>query len=859
MEQIVSVVVGLPLWAYIAAAAVLLAIVALIVVATLIRRRFRKALEAIASGEEGAGEAFRKRYGRNTVLRRTGLIERALRVHPQSELVAETGIGALWIERLDARGRERDFRRVLYYVGGYGLWACFRQALRNEQRARRFLSWLGEHESWQALRETALASDGERFDARRAVLLLRDYIDQVREMTGEPDWRIRLFAVRIMLEDGSQHSERGLWESTVDGDARVRGLLASRFEPEDKDRLLEVLSAYVLHDPVFDVRKAARQRIRESFPERYRVELGELASHEAAHVLELLAPDSTEDENAALAALAGSDLEQRLPAARYLLAEGTLARMVREAHIGDRERFDRTVALLRNAAEVHVAEYLEAARESREAGPLLAALRVLGSYGPVRLIAPYAERALEGVDDPEHENEVVEAALTAVRERGDERALRVLQSHIAAARHEQERLARLLRYVPARGAEILRPTLLELLTDPACPTRSELTDALLRFGPGGLVPSLIEVVRNESGSYPHDARVHALHVLGRFELPYCLTFLLEQLPILTNEEARAFAHLLVETQPEAFDGQVERLLATPDAGVRSAVIAVLPGAGRKGFAKQVREALDDASPEVRSAAVWALVEFGDSRSFKQAADRLRDPVERVRVEAAKALGSTGSDDVLEQLRTNILDESEVSAVKEAAVIGLGNGGVPKAVDLLIETLESYPEHRDAAIAGLARMTDRKPLEHLIERFKDAEPKLREELSTAFRQMGEPGERAMLDLLREQIESLAPLISQVLEETGAVESTIRRLNHRDASVRREAASTLAMIGTEGAFRGIVQAARDPDQQVRVEVTRALEQLGSQDGNDILTHLTEDPDRRVRKYTQWAMERVRTKSL
>ena len=126
-------------------------------------------------------------------------------------------------------------------------------------------------------------------------------------------------------------------------------------------------------------------------------------------------------------------------------------------------------------------------------------------------------------------------------------------------------------------------------------------------------------------------------------------------------------------------------------------------------------------------------------------------------------------------------------------------------------------------------------------------------------MRENGEQGLAELLREDIPSLKPFVVEILEATGYVESRIRKLSHKDPSVRRESAEFLSLVGTKSAFRGIVLAVRDPDEEVRVEVTKALEKLETKDDKAILHSLENDPDRRVRKYTHWAIERLRAKSL
>ncbi|MFW5769113.1 MAG: HEAT repeat domain-containing protein, partial [Spirochaetota bacterium] len=272
-----------------------------------------------------------------------------------------------------------------------------------------------------------------------------------------------------------------------------------------------------------------------------------------------------------------------------------------------------------------------------------------------------------------------------------------------------------------------------------------------------------------------------------------------------------------------------------------------------------REAVDDADPEVRRASVWALLEYGDQRSIKESLDLLRDPVERVRVEAARALASKGSSSILDDFSEILADENEVESVKLAAVDGLGRCEEVKSVDILIKFLKDRPkELPEAAKEALAIKRDTKQIKKLIVHLKDADPELRDAVTDVFRRMGEAAEQPLVEILKEEISSLMPHLSYILEQTGYVEHLVRRLNHRDPEMRKEAAEVLSLIGTTSAFRGVVLASRDPNDDVRVMVTKALERLASKSGKEILDELKNDPDKRIRKYTQWALERLQAKS-
>ena len=239
---------------------------------------------------------------------------------------------------------------------------------------------------------------------------------------------------------------------------------------------------------------------------------------------------------------------------------------------------------------------------------------------------------------------------------------------------------------------------------------------------------------------------------------------------------------------------------------------------------------------------------------------LRDPVESVRSDVARALGQHGNDTSLKHFEELCTDENEVRAVKLAAIQGLRASQQEKAVDILVGYLKSDAEQdlQDEIINALADKNSSKELARLVSHMKDAEHDLRDKLVQAFSRMGYDSEAVMVELLREDIASLRPYITSVLEETGFIDHTIRKLSHRDPQIRRDAAELLSLIGTVAAFRGIVLASRDPDEQVRVRVTKALERLNTKEGNEILGQLKDDPDPKIRKYTLWALERIKVKN-
>lgn len=859
MNDVLELLGGLPSWVYVAAGGAVVVVAAVIIMVIIKRRDFIRRIRLAAEDPEEAELQVRQKYTDTQLLRRSRLIESVARRYSTNVLPA-TGIDELWRRRLRRSKRERDFRRVLEFSREKGLFSCFLAALEKPKLRPVLFRRLDDTGDLLGLRNIALAGEAENFDGHTAFEMFSERIDEIREMTGDQDWVVRFFAIKVLLYDHDPRSERAIWECMDDAGALVRTAIAAEFQPSDREGFSEHLQHLVLDDPSFEVRRAARRRIAADFAERYRLESSELTPEQVVHALEQLDEDSIEDENLALTFLGHDDREFRLPAAQFLDRRGALSQMLRSAELGDRQSFDRTAGLLENALDVHVTGFLEEAQNAESVAVILLSARLLARKGPVSLIRPVAKGAFSNLDTiPEVRDELFETALSMLANRGDDAALELLREELRRRRHNGSEAAQILNVVPQRAHLQFSDAFLECLTDPEFSAFDTLVKTVARMPYPDLMPALVEIVKAGQKEYSHQIRIRALRTIGAYQDPAVLQFVLENLSVLPHEEAREFTSVLAGFAADEFDARVEKLLQSTDASVRAALISALPAAKKKDFFKHVRDASDDADPEVRIAAVWALAEFDDKRALAQASDKLRDPVTRVRTEAARALGAHGGDKMVKGLQEVLTDENEVEAVKTAAIRGLGASTSKSSIDVLVNLLEQGAELEQETVHALAGKRGKRDIGAIVEHMKDADPGLRERLTGVFRIMATDGEEALVELLQEDIPSLRPFITEVLEKVGYVESLIRRLTHRDPSVRRRAAEILSSIGTVSAFRGIVRAARDPDQEVRVRVTRALDTLASDSGQEMLSELQNDPDKRVRKYTMWALQRAKARSL
>lgn len=845
-----------PLAAGVAAGILLLIIIAAAYL-TVRRIVFKNRVKAALADPEKM-ESFRQKYSPVELLKKSRRMEKYASLWG-SRLITETGLAPLWAVTLSEKMRPKDMRRVLAFCPESNLFTAFTASLNNPKLKPLFVQWMEEKGEDQALRILATVCRGEVFDGVKGLEILGNKIDTIREMTGDPEWHSRFFAYQIILEDREDRSIRALWDAFTDSYPAIRKKVTDQFDTPERAKMYRQLWELVTGDPVYEVRRSAKDRIVKDFADLYQPDYKNLKKPAALRLLGLLDMDSDDDRDLAVTYLQNSDLELRYPAARFLEKCGVLKRMLTEATLDDREDLNRKLDLLTKATEVNISSFLESLTPDSAPGSLFIGARLLRNKGNRTAFTPLGQgvfRFFRTQPLAPELKEIYTLTLEGISERGGDDALKLLLSELKERKEDSDFLAELLPRIPLRADYLFLPVLEGFFKDPAFPLPGELVNLLSRLPSDQLIPLIFDILNAPRGVHAHGVRISALKLLGDLKQPYLLQRILETLPVLPQKEAREYAPILKQYPTALFEERVGALFESSDGQIRASLLAILPATGNRSFMKEVRAALNDADPDVRIAAIWSLLEFQELKLLNQETSMLRDPVERVRIATARVLGEQGTAAALEALEQTLKDPNEVSPVKKAAIAGLGFSKAPRSIDILIETLDDQEEFTSDIIAAMAEKTDGKSLTHIIELFKDAAPELKEKLVKVFIHMSEEAEAALLDLLKTDVASLRSYIAEILETTGYVEQTIRKLSHRDVKVRKEAALWLSLLETRSAFRGIVLAARDPDQDVRVLVVKALEKLNSPEGRTILDSLKEDPDRRIRKYTLWAMERLHT---
>lgn len=843
---------SVPPWAIAVAAGFLIGAVVLIISVILVKKHTRHLIDDIESARE-SGVFPLNGYSPKFLIKRTGIVESFAR-EKGKDIISLTEIDKLWLEKYRDKPDKKLMRSILEFIPDKGMFTVFLGVLEKPALAEYFLKAIGSEPG--TLRRLPLSGSGEAFDSLKAKQFLAGRIDEVREMAGDPEWPVRYFAIKILLTEDDDRSQRAVEEALRDSHPLIRKTVIDSIDFLEKKAFYTYLNTQLTDDPSEEVRVAVYNRIMKDYSDDFTIDYDALDEVQILHALKFLNPDRDSDIDIAYKFLQSDNLEYRFPAAQFLQKYEYLQKILKEVDFKDTEVMKRNIDLLTRACEVKIDGFLS----TNITGPAsaFAALSILSEAGARVLIAPLARQVFH-LPELKADKRVFEAAVKCISLRGDETAVSVLMEEFNANLYDTEKAEFILDRLPEKMEHKTYSYLYKALLDDGFAAREALIRAMVKLPPDTALSDLFGILYGGREKYSHGIRITALKIIAGYNLPYCLQPLIEQLPTLPVEEARAFSSLLSSYSGKLFNSRILKVLEKNDAKVRAAVIASLPSTGVKEFLKPVREALADADPDVRISSVWALAAYGEKKVLNQAVNMLRDPVERVRIAAAGAISKYATDEKLEVYLDIALDPNEVLEVRKAVVTGLSKSELASSVDFLIKIIDEEDDLHEAAVLALAGKTSKRDLKKIIENIKDASPALRQKIMVVLKKMGEPGEETIARLLEEDITSLKDQISRILEESGYVEHQVRLLSHRDPAVRKRAAEFLSRLGSVAAFRGIVLAARDPEEDIRVQVTRALEKLNSESGKEILEKLKTDPDKRVRKFTLWALERIQSKAI
>jgi len=799
---------------------------------------------------------FVKYYPPEKLVRYSRRMERYSRqMGPQ--VVREIGLTDKWIQRVQAAMPTAvDLRRVLQYCPASSVFKVYLAAEEHPRLRRVMKEWINKDGEEKVIRLLSEACRGEEFEPDYGKSFLKNNAALLRELTGEPEWYSRYFAYKILIHDKEELTQRSLEAGLLDSHPLIRKILTENFTAE-REKVWEILWDKLLHDPVYEVREAARKRIGKEFMDLYNLKDKKINSEETFRILELLDADSQEDKSFAMLILQSENKELRYPAAVFLEKCGVLTSFLAKNTLTDPVGIENSMRLLKDAINVNVSGFLTD-YPSGDGAPLLVVANILaGTNPPYEIINLLAKKVFLFFSNKKIEpsnKEIYIKTLDAISSRGNVRSYEIFAEELSRREDDPAFLELLLPRLPSKAELIFPFILFRFLKNPNFSAREDLVKILGTFNPDIILPEVFHILNSNRSKFPHIVRISALKILGLLRLPFCLQRILESLPTFREEETKVFASLFLDYPKEIFEDKARTLLESPDARIRASIISILPVLRNDSFMKEIRAALKDTDPDVRVAAIKSLLEFGEIKLLNQETSMLHDPVERVRLATAEVIARHGNPTAIEILKFITTDPNETDVVKIGVIGGLGQAKNAEGIPILVSVLDSQEEFREHAEKALANRTTKRDITQLIEIFKDAEPQLREKLIPVFKRQGKKAEPSILEILKDEVASFKPYLVKILEETGYVDEAKRQLSNRNAEVRREAAALLSLLDTLPAFRGLVMAAKDPDQEVRVCVVKALEKLKSAQSQEILEKLKEDPDSRVRKYTLWALERL-----
>ncbi len=771
-----------------------------------------------------------------------------------------TGLDDIWMRKFKRSPGRKNLKRLLNYAPEKALFDVMRGVIQKPKLKKLFDEWVVESGEFLVLRKIALSGNGRQFDGKKALELFRDEIDSLTEMMNDSLWQCRFFAASILVHKGGDSHLRILYEAMHDSRDEIRKLLIELFNPGDRQLMYGNLKNIFLNDPVYSVRKAAKKRIDRDFTDLYSVDPGKLSTIQKLHLIELLNTDSKVDENIGLDCIREESSELKLYASRYLARTGTLDRLFLEADLGDMNNFNRAFSLLGTAVKFGVTDFLKALEKTDKVEPLLIASRFLKEEGDRSLITNLLAKAAAVYNGSPRDPYVEELYLNSLEcacARGNDDALHLVGSELALNSCSGTIQRRIIPLLPERGDWIFIPVLITFLEDPKFQAREELMQTMLRFPPSMYVPELISVIRNDS--YGYLIKTSSLQILGRLRDKSGIQYILENLPLLSLDDAAEYAGYLFENTPDFFNERAEFLLSSGDEKIRSRLIAALPREEILFFLEKILSFLSDSSPAVRIASVKAAVASGNSKALDECLPLLHDPLEKVRIESAKTIGRYGRKKGIEQLKDLLFDSSETAGVKKAVLAGLAYGGTEEAFRTLTEKLYENGELIEETINALCSFNNDLFIRKLFQFLVDAPPKVHPHFMKVLHRMGQKAEIIAEKILLEKESPLREYAVEFLDNSGLIETTARKLAHRDPEERYRAAEFLALVGSRKACRYLITAAKDPSKKVRIEVIKAVDRLQSVEGNMILEDLKEDPDRKVRRYTVWALERAAAREI
>ncbi|MEM5948172.1 HEAT repeat domain-containing protein [Spirochaetia bacterium 38H-sp] len=809
------------------------------------KQYFINIVEEFSSTADLLREKIVEKFSPSNLIRLLPLIEE-LAEEKALPLITLSGMDSFLYRKLISGGNYKTFDLVRRHAVETSMYACFYYALKNPKMIEHLFSH-PDYSDIEIMRFIALTWDRTPFDTKKAFYLLQDRINLITELTADQQSQCRLFASSILVNSPEERITRLLLQMVEDPDYNVRKIIISNLP---SNILKEKIESILAEDPSCEVREEAWKKLtkeeREAFLDK------NITDQHALHILRLLNPTDKNHQEFALRCLKSPNEELAFYAAHFLCKQpgSILDYIFIKADSRDRDGFKEAETILTKAAGYQATAFLNSVARIENTDTILLALKILREKGEKKHILTITRKLIAASvweKNPRTYRELIKTILA----RRDEISLLHIKKFLKSNKNNHQLINATLELLDKNTVNLVSDLLSELFLDPKYKKRKKLEELLSMEEKSILLPLLLETI--EDKGKPLILKKSAIRVLALQKLPYCIGLLLEELPTLSQEEAVELTNILSQYPEEAIAPEIETYINTYDARMVSTLIAALPVEYKKKYNKKIEEKMSSPDPMVRIAAAYSIAEIADNKQLQNMETLLHDPDIAVRANVARILAERGNKKIYNKLSQILQSDDEFSEVKHSILEGLGKSNNPDKIPLLMDITESTPELEKYITRTLTNRMSPECIKALAEELKNRKERTREVIKQAFKAQGELAENNLLELLKQDIGGIKPIINQLLEDTGLIDIYINRLNNRNNDIRKEAAKLLSKIGTEHALRGLVLAAADPEEDIRIITIKAIAGLEGKNGKDILDRLLSDPNKKVRKYTRWALER------
>ncbi|MCK5199333.1 MAG: hypothetical protein KAR21_13330, partial [Spirochaetales bacterium] len=195
MDRFISLVKDIPLLILIGAGVLIIAVIAALIISIMYRKKiknFVKYLEEALGNDNFSNELYSPAF----VKRHSQKVENFAN-RTNSRIIRLTGLDTEWLQQLQEKPKEKNVKRILKYIPEQGLFSCFLAAQKKTSITKLILAYMGTEPG--SLRQLPLSGSGEPFDGKAAKLMFNKRMDEIREMAGDPEWSVRYFSIKLLL------------------------------------------------------------------------------------------------------------------------------------------------------------------------------------------------------------------------------------------------------------------------------------------------------------------------------------------------------------------------------------------------------------------------------------------------------------------------------------------------------------------------------------------------------------------------------------------------------------------------------------------------------------------------------------